>query len=179
MQAALDTVRAQFGRVYMPWIAGRRRELTATFDSRNPSHPDETVGRHGKGAAADAHDAVEAAFAAFPSWARTRPEVRVEMLFRCVEILKRRKYEFNAWLVFEAGKSWAEAEADTSEAIDFCDYYARLMLNSPRYRPVLERARDAGSFASGLQRAGYATDPNYADKLTRVINTTLRWQRLS
>lgn len=144
MQAALDAVRAQFGNAYMPWIAGRRRELTARFDSRNPSHPDETVGRHGKGSASDAHDAVEAAFAAFPSWARTRPEERAEMLFRCVEILKRRKYEFNAWLVFEAGKSWAEAEADTSEAIDFCDYYARLMLKHASPEPLTQMPGEHG-----------------------------------
>jgi len=144
MQAALDAVRAQFGQAYMPWIGGRRRELTATFDSRNPSHPDETVGRHGKGSAQDAQDAVEAAFAAFPSWARTRAEERVELLFRCVEILKRRKYEFNAWLVFEAGKSWAEAEADTSEAIDFCDYYARLMLRHASPEPLTQMPGEHG-----------------------------------
>ena len=77
-----------------------------------------------------------------------------------------------------AVKTVARFRAYASHAESFADY-ARLMLNSPRYRPVLERARDAGSFASGLQRAGYATDPQYADKLTRVINTTLRLQRLS
>ena len=77
-----------------------------------------------------------------------------------------------------AVKTVAKFRAYASHAESFADY-ARLMLNSPRYRPVLERARDAGSFASGLQRAGYATDPNYADKLTRVINTTLRLERLS
>lgn len=77
-----------------------------------------------------------------------------------------------------AVKTAARFRAYASHAESFADY-ARLMAQSPRYRPVLERARDAGSFASGLQRAGYATDPQYADKLTRVINTTLRLQRLS
>ena len=75
-------------------------------------------------------------------------------------------------------KTVARFRAYASHAESFADY-ARLMTNSPRYRPVLEQASDAGSFASGLQRAGYATDPAYADKLTRVINTTLRLQRLS
>jgi flagellar protein FlgJ len=51
------------------------------------------------------------------------------------------------------------------------------MTNSPRYRPVLARAGSAEGFAKGLQQAGYATDPAYADKLSRVINTTLRLQR--
>ena len=53
------------------------------------------------------------------------------------------------------------------------------MKNSPRYKQVLAQAQDVGGFAAGLQRAGYATDPAYADKLTRVINTTLRLQRAS
>jgi flagellar protein FlgJ len=51
------------------------------------------------------------------------------------------------------------------------------MQTSPRYRDVVARADDAKQFARGLQNAGYATDPAYADKLSRVINTTLRLQR--
>jgi flagellar protein FlgJ len=73
-------------------------------------------------------------------------------------------------------KTVARFRAYVSHAEAFADY-ARLMKNSPRYQQVLARAQDAGSFASGLQRAGYATDPAYAEKLTRVINTTLRLQR--
>jgi flagellar protein FlgJ len=73
-------------------------------------------------------------------------------------------------------KTVAKFRAYASHAESFADY-ARLMKNSPRYQQVLAQAQDAGSFASGLQRAGYATDPAYADKLTRVINTALRIQR--
>ena len=69
---------------------------------------------------------------------------------------------------FRAYDSYEEAFKD----------YARLMKNSPRYAPVLAQADTAQGFAKGLQRAGYATDPAYADKLTRVINTTLRLQRV-
>jgi flagellar protein FlgJ len=72
---------------------------------------------------------------------------------------------------FRAYASYDESFAD----------YARLIAGSPRYAQALAHARaaaaDAGAFAQGLQRAGYATDPAYADKLTRVINTTLRMQR--
>ena len=57
--------------------------------------------------------------------------------------------------------------------------YARLMKDNPRYAPVIAAGNNAQGFAQGLQRAGYATDPAYADKLSRVINTTLRMQRLS
>jgi peptidoglycan hydrolase FlgJ len=68
---------------------------------------------------------------------------------------------------FRAYSSYEESFAD----------YARLMKTSPRYASVVARADDATQFAQGLQRAGYATDPAYADKLGRVINTTLRLQR--
>jgi flagellar protein FlgJ len=62
---------------------------------------------------------------------------------------------------FRAYGSYAEAFAD----------YAGLLKGSPRYAQVLAGARDAGSFAAGMQRAGYATDPRYAEKLTQVINS--------
>ncbi len=76
---------------------------------------------------------------------------------------------------FRAYASYAESFAD----------YGRLMQESPRYAGIASRAANgtlqgqggAVAFAQGLQRAGYATDPAYADKLTRVINTTLRLQR--
>jgi flagellar protein FlgJ len=68
---------------------------------------------------------------------------------------------------FRAYDSYQEAFAD----------YAKLMKDNPRYERVIANAGNAKSFAYGLQRAGYATDPGYADKLSRVINTTLRLQR--
>jgi flagellar protein FlgJ len=69
---------------------------------------------------------------------------------------------------FRAYSSYEEAFKD----------YAQLMKNSPRYTQVLAKADTAKGFAQGLQRAGYATDPAYADKLTRVINTTLKLQKV-
>ena len=75
-----------------------------------------------------------------------------------------------------ARKVTARFRAYSSYADSFADY-ARLMKDSPRYAGVVARAGDASAFAHGLQKAGYATDPAYGDKLTRVINTTLRLQR--
>ena len=75
----------------------------------------------------------------------------------------------------QAHKVTAKFRAYASYAESFADY-ARLMKNSPRYAAVAQ-ADTPREFAQGLQRAGYATDPAYADKLTRVINTTLRLQR--
>lgn len=76
----------------------------------------------------------------------------------------------------KAQKVVAKFRAYSSYAESFADY-GKLMKESPRYRETVARAKDASSFAQGLQRAGYATDPGYADKLTKVINTTLRLQR--
>jgi flagellar protein FlgJ len=80
-----------------------------------------------------------------------------------------------------AQKGVARFRAYGSYAESFADY-AKLMKGSPRYAGVVASAAGstagaAAGFAQGLQRAGYATDPAYADKLTRVINTTLRLQR--
>jgi len=76
----------------------------------------------------------------------------------------------------QARKVTAKFRAYSSYEESFADY-AKLMKSSPRYAGVVANADTAGGFAQGLQRAGYATDPAYADKLGRVINTTLRLQR--
>ena len=76
----------------------------------------------------------------------------------------------------QARKVTAKFRAYASYEESFKDY-ARMMKNNPRYAKVVENADSAQGFAQGLQRAGYATDPQYADKLTRMINTTLRLQR--
>ncbi len=76
----------------------------------------------------------------------------------------------------QARKVTAKFRAYASPEESFRDY-ARLIQTSPRYAKVLEQGGNAQGFAVNLQRAGYATDPAYADKLGRVINTTLRLQR--
>ena len=78
----------------------------------------------------------------------------------------------------QAQKVVAKFRAYGSYEESFRDY-AQLMKNNPRYAKVVSAGNNAQGFAQGLQRAGYATDPAYADKLTRVINTTLRMQRTS
>lgn len=73
-------------------------------------------------------------------------------------------------------KVMAKFRAYASHEEAFRDY-ARLIKDSPRYAKVVEQGGSAQGFAVNLQRAGYATDPEYAAKLGRVINTTLRLQR--
>jgi flagellar protein FlgJ len=82
------------------------------------------------------------------------------------------------WIHGKAQKVMQRFRAYASTAESFADY-ARLMKDSPRYQRVVAAGSDARGFAQGLQRAGYATDPAYAQKLSRMINTTLRLQRMT
>ncbi len=144
IRTALEKVRAELGKEYDLLIAGDRRRSAEKLKSLNPAKPSEVVGVHQKGSEQDARDAVEAAYAYFPTWAAVSFEQRAEHLLRLAEVIRDRKYEFDAWLVLEAGKTWAEAEADVSEAIDFCEFYARqaLKLSQPDELVQLSGERD-------------------------------------
>ena len=73
-------------------------------------------------------------------------------------------------------KTVARFRAYDSYAESFQDF-ARLIGNSPRYAQARQQTGSVQDWAQGLQQAGYATDPNYAAKLSRAINTTLQLQR--
>jgi flagellar protein FlgJ len=75
-----------------------------------------------------------------------------------------------------AKKTVARFRAYDSYEESFKDY-ARLLTQSPRYAKVSQQTGSVQAFATGLQRAGYATDPAYATKLSRAINSTLQLQR--
>jgi 1-pyrroline-5-carboxylate dehydrogenase len=128
MEKALEDVRSQLGREYEIVIGGERFKTGQKLESRNPSRPGEIVGVFHKATAELANKAVETAYSFFPEWSRTPAEKRVELLLKAASIIRARKLEFDAWLVYEAGKTWPEADADVSEAIDFCEYYAREMV---------------------------------------------------
>lgn len=127
-EAALAKVRAELGREYPLWIAGSERRTGDLLGSVNPSYPAEAIGWAEKATAELAARAVEDAHSYFHEWKRTPPEHRADLLRRAASLLRERKFEFDAWLVVEAGKTWPEAEAEVAEAIDFCEYYAREML---------------------------------------------------
>lgn len=125
MRAALDRVRGQLGREYDLVIRGHRVRTADKIHSLNPARPAEIVGIHQKAGKEHVEPAMQAALKAFASWSRTSWEERVGLLFRTAEILRERKFELMAWLVFEVSKNWAEADADIAETIDFCELYAR------------------------------------------------------
>ncbi|MGA3125668.1 MAG: L-glutamate gamma-semialdehyde dehydrogenase [Candidatus Korobacteraceae bacterium] len=138
MQQALDKVRRQLGREYENVIGGHRVRTEAKLQSINPSHPEQVVGIFQKAGAEDVPAAVDAAFAAFESWSRTPVNERAELLFRVAHTLRERKFEWAAWLVFEVGKNWAEADADVAETIDFAEFYAREALRLDKAEPPIQ-----------------------------------------
>src|SRR5690606_651331 len=127
-QAALDQVKQEIGRTYPLVIGGQRLELQETFPSLNPSQPSQAVAHFANGAASHADQAIEAAAQAFETWKSTPVAVRARFLLDVAAEMRRRKHEFSAVMVLEVGKNRAEADADTAEAIDFLEYYARQMM---------------------------------------------------
>jgi 1-pyrroline-5-carboxylate dehydrogenase len=138
MEAALAKVRSEFGREYPLRLSGQFISTGDKLVSVNPSKTEEVIGVHHKATADMAKRAVESAFEAFGSWSRTPAAERVRLLREASRILTARKLEFDAWLVYEAGKTWPEADADVSEAIDFCEYYARDMERLSGPQPVVQ-----------------------------------------
>src|SRR5438552_2239930 len=125
MRAAIEKVRGQLGREYDLIIGGRRVKTQDKIKSVNPSKPSQIAGIHQKAGKEHVEPAMKAALAAFESWSQTSFEERASLLFRVGDLLRERKFEFGAWMVFEVSKNWAEADADVAETIDFCEYYSR------------------------------------------------------
>ncbi len=123
--SALDQVKAELGRTYPLVIGGQRLMLDDVMPSVNPSRPDEIIGYFAKANAGHVDQAIAAAHDAFQQWQYVSAEERSRYLLRAAAELRRRKHEFSACMVLEVGKSWLEADADTAEAIDFLEYYAR------------------------------------------------------
>jgi 1-pyrroline-5-carboxylate dehydrogenase len=134
--AALGKVRASFEREYDLVIGGRRVKSDGKIYSINPSDKSEVVGIFQKASAQQASQAIEAAFAAFRTWQYEPVEKRAERLLKAAKLMRRRKFELIAWCILEAGKTWAEADADVCEAIDFAEWYAREALRVGRPQPT-------------------------------------------
>lgn len=128
-RAALAKVEASLGKTYPLIIGGRHVETKKTYTSKNPADYRQAVGHIHQGGLAEAELAMDAALQAFETWKKVAPSVRADVLFRTAGIIRKRKHEFSAWMTKEAGKPWAEADADTAEAIDFLEYYGRQMLS--------------------------------------------------
>ena len=125
---AIKAVEGQFNRKYCLFINGKDVKTDRLLKSYNPSNKDEIVGTFYKAGKHEVDMAMEAAQEAWKTWQHVPARERAIVLLKAAQIMRRQKFEINAWMILEAGKSWNEAEADTSEAIDFADFYAREMI---------------------------------------------------
>ena len=137
MDAALAKVRAGFGTRYPLVIGGRKITDGDTEPSIDPAHPAEVVGRVVQCTRDLALEAIAVADRTFQSWRKVPVEERADYLFRVAELMRERKFELAAVMVYEVSKSWAEADADIAELIDFTEYYAHEALRFGGPQPVV------------------------------------------
>jgi RHH-type proline utilization regulon transcriptional repressor/proline dehydrogenase/delta 1-pyrroline-5-carboxylate dehydrogenase len=130
---ALERVRsgeavAGLGKHWPLWIGGEAVESAEQLTSVDPAMPGRVVGTASYGAEEQAQHALAAARTGFASWRAAPPADRAALLFRAAELMRAELFELAALEVFEAGKTWREADADVGEAIDFLEYYGREIL---------------------------------------------------
>jgi len=139
MRQAIEQVKGELGRDYPALINGERIEMEKKFESYNPAERTQVVGSFSD-ADADAENlvnqAIDAATEAFKTWRNVPAAERADYLFRAAQIIRERKHYYSAWMVFEVGKTWAEADGDTAEAIDFLEFYGREMLRYAQKQPI-------------------------------------------
>ena len=125
MREALAKVGAELGREYDMVIGDRLVRTHDKIKTINPARPSQVVGVFQSAGREHVEQAVQAAAAAFTSWKRTSVEERASLLVGVAATLRERKFEYMAWMIYEVGKNWAEADADIGETIDFAEFYAR------------------------------------------------------
>jgi 1-pyrroline-5-carboxylate dehydrogenase len=136
MREAIAQVKGELGREY-PLVIGGERIRTGDFlESFNPAKKTEVVGRFHKATKELARAAVERANETFLAWRNALAQERADLLFRVASLLRQRRHYFSAWMIHEVAKTWPEADADTAEAIDFCEFYAREMLRYAAPQPL-------------------------------------------
>lgn len=134
MRAALAQVARQLGASFPAVIDNRTVDPPAWFDSLNPSHRKQVVGRCGRSSPQQAEEAIRAAVRAYPAWRDTPAKRRAQYLIDAAGVMRRRRFELAAWQVYECAKQWREADADIAEGIDFCEFYAHEMMRMARPR---------------------------------------------
>ncbi len=140
MESALKKVRSELGKKHPLMIGGKAISTEKELVSTNPANPKEVIASFSKATQKEAELAMQEACKAFESWSKTCPSERARCLIKAAAMMRQRKFEFSAWMVVEIGKNWVEADADTAEAIDFLEFYAREMirLGEPVEMPTVD-----------------------------------------
>lgn len=122
---ALKKIQTQLGKEWPNYVGGKEVKTEKKTLSYNPGNKDVLVGTFQKAGQKEAEVAIQAAAKAFETWKRVPAKERADYFLKAAKIAKKRRFEINAWMITEAGKNFAEADADTCEAIDFLEFYAR------------------------------------------------------
>ncbi len=128
MEDALKEVRTQFGREYPLLIGGEEIVTEKKTASLDPSSPGEIVGHVSVAAIKEAESALKEAAKAFGPWKKVPSGERAEYLFKAAAEMRRERFSLSALEVYEAGKTWRDADSDIAEAIDYLEYYGREMI---------------------------------------------------
>ncbi|HEY1169079.1 MAG TPA: aldehyde dehydrogenase family protein [Candidatus Limnocylindrales bacterium] len=120
--AGLAIARGELGATHALYINGEWRMAPETFEKRSPVDGS-LVGRFAKGTRQDVRDAIAAARAAAPSWARTPWSERIAVMRRLADIISERQMELAALMGIEVGKNRLEALGDVEETADLIRYY--------------------------------------------------------
>ncbi|MBP9663922.1 MAG: L-glutamate gamma-semialdehyde dehydrogenase [Pyrinomonadaceae bacterium] len=148
MRSAIEKVRSELGCEYPIIIGGEKVALDSKFTSKNPAKKDEVIGVFSEGDTDTSlvDKAIAAAGESFKTWQNVPPAERAEYLFKIAAIMRERKHEMSAWMIFEVSKTWAEADGDTAEAIDFCEFYGREMVRWAEEQPVTPYPGEKNNF---------------------------------
>ena len=128
-RAAIEQARTRMGRLYATHIDRVSLDRPTFINSVNPANPSEIVGRVRVAAKEHVDQAVRNAREAFSGWSSFPVTRRVEIMRRAASILRNKRDHFATLEVLEAGKSWYEADANVTEAIDFLEFYSQEALS--------------------------------------------------
>lgn len=137
MNHAFEKIRSQ-GKDYDLFIGGKYYSTDKKIISTNPANPNEVVGRVSKANKDFVDKAMETAYQAFKTWSRLPASERVKPFLRAARIMRERRFELDATMILEVGKSWIEADADLAEAIDFLEFYSREALRYASPQPLVQ-----------------------------------------
>ncbi|MEO0144177.1 MAG: L-glutamate gamma-semialdehyde dehydrogenase [candidate division WOR-3 bacterium] len=115
------------------FIDGKEIYKNETFKSISPNDKNIVVAEVSSASVEDVDKAVESAYKAFKHWSRLPAQERANILLKAAKRMRERRAELVSLMSYEVSKNWLEADADVAEAIDFCEYYAREMLDIERH----------------------------------------------
>ncbi|NIN35218.1 MAG: bifunctional proline dehydrogenase/L-glutamate gamma-semialdehyde dehydrogenase [Gammaproteobacteria bacterium] len=122
---AISAARQNIGQSHKLFITGRPVDSAEVITSVNPANVSEVIGEVCLATTEQADEAIRGARAALGSWSGMSFSDRADYLFRAAARLREQRERFAALEVLEAGKTWPEADANVTEAIDFLEFYGR------------------------------------------------------